>query len=136
MLNYGEDKYRGAFVYHMKKYAKSHHMINEKGEKVMWIDEVLHPLRQEGTSRNILIEQKAEPMDRGKDYNHSTFCDLVISGICGVNIKDGKLDVSPIVPDDWDYFKLSHLYICGKEYSIEYNKETGIKTTVTDICFG
>ena len=53
-------------------------------------------------------------------------------GICGVNIKDGKPDAAPIVPDDWDYFKLSHLYICGKEYSIEYNKETGIKTIVTE----
>ncbi len=65
----------------MKKYAKSHYMINEKGKRVMWIDEVLHPLRQEWTSRNILIEQKDEPMGRGKGYNHSTFCDLVILGI-------------------------------------------------------
>ena len=131
---YDCDKWRDTFIYHMKKYAQSHSRITSKGEKLMWIDEVLHPFRQEWTSRTYLMEANAEPLERGKDYNHSTFCDLVISGICGVSVTDGEVEVKPIVPDTWEYFILSDLYICGKKYNISYKKEEGIKIDKENFC--
>ncbi len=40
-------------------------------------------------------------------YNHSTFCDLVITGLGGIEPRaDNVLEVSPLFPHDWDYFCL------------------------------
>lgn len=46
--------------------------------------------------------------ERGKDYNHSTFVDLIISGLIGIRPRSKDiLVVSPLVPvDAWDYFCL------------------------------
>ena len=64
--------------------------------------------------------------ERGKDYNHSTFCDLVISGLAGVGVRDGKLTVNPVLSDDIEYFTLNNLKVLDKEYEISYTKENGI----------
>ncbi len=64
--------------------------------------------------------------ERGKDYNHSTFCDLVISDLGGVRVKNGNVEFHPMIPDDWDYFLLDRLYICGNCYRMVYDK-TGAK---------
>ena len=97
----------------------------------MWIDEVIHPFRQEWTSVTYLKEHDYPtpmgPKGRGKDYNHSTFCDLVISGICGVEVTDDDVKIKPIIPDDWEYFNLADLCVKDKVYSIAYNKVTGLK---------
>ena len=42
--------------------------------------------------------------ERGKDYNHSTFCDLILSGLLGIERKDGKLTCHPLIPEEWDAF--------------------------------
>jgi len=48
--------------------------------------------------------------ERGKDYNHSTFCDLVISGLIGLRPQDGNtVTVNPLVPQEqWDWFCLDN----------------------------
>jgi len=45
---------------------------------------------------------------RSVDYNHSGFCDLVITGVVGVRPRpDDLVEVNPLVPDGaWDYFCL------------------------------
>ena len=47
--------------------------------------------------------------ERGKDYNHSAFCDPVLSGLLGIDVKDGRLTAEPILPADWDYFMVTGL---------------------------
>lgn len=47
--------------------------------------------------------------ERGKDYNHSTFCDLILSGLLGIDRIDGELQVHPLIPDDWDRFCVTGL---------------------------
>ena len=38
--------------------------------------------------------------DRGKDYNHSTYCDLVITGLVGLRPRaDDIVEVNPLVPE-------------------------------------
>ena len=64
--------------------------------------------------------------ERGKDYNHSTFCDLIISGRVGVRYEDDDLTVNPCIPEEWEYFKLENLHFRGKTYSVIYDK-TGEK---------
>ena len=61
--------------------------------------------------------------ERGNDYNHSTYCDLIISGLIGVKPRaDEWLVVHPLVPDDtWDYFCLDNLMYHGKLVSVAYD---------------
>ena len=63
------------------------------------------------------------PRERGKDYNHSTFCDLVICGLVGVRPRaDGPFEVKPLVPASWEWFVLSNLRCHGRVYSISYDR--------------
>ncbi len=62
-----------------------------------WIDEDLNPLTGDWIARSRLkIWQNgtwsAEKggVERGKDYNHSTFCDLVITGLVGLRATGGR----------------------------------------------
>ena len=64
--------------------------------------------------------------DRGIYYNHSTFCDLVISGLFGVKTDGGTLAADPIIPEGWDFMRLSRLPFRGKLYTIVYDR-TGEK---------
>lgn len=129
--NYDDSKHhKDLFAKLLKDYADSHYITLEDGKRVPWIDEVKHPERDDWSSRTILRDwgwrEDKGGVERGKDYNHSTFCDLVISGLAGVNVSDGYVSVSPIIPDSWDYMCLTNLDICGDTYEIYYDK-TGTK---------
>ena len=92
----------------LKTYADSHFLTAENGARVPFIDENLDPYTGEWLARSIL--QKQQPSnavtERGKDYNHSTFCDLVISGLAGIRAGCGeKLVVHPLfAAHQLDYF--------------------------------
>jgi hypothetical protein len=46
-------------------------------------------------------------MSGSEHYNHSTFCDLVITGAAGIVPRpDNILEVSPLFPEEWDHFCL------------------------------
>ncbi|MFC1633996.1 glycosyl hydrolase family 65 protein [Planctomycetota bacterium] len=49
--------------------------------------------------------------DRSRYYNHSTFCDLVISGLVGiVPQQDDTIIIEPLIPaDTWDWFCLDNV---------------------------
>ena len=108
------------------QYAKAHYLTRSDGKIVNWIDENIHPFTGRWLSRDILESWgwKTEKggFERGKDYNHSLFCDLVLSGLFGIDIKDGNLSVTPLIPDSWDYFRVENLHVCGKRYKITYDK--------------
>lgn len=97
----------------LHQYAASHRMIGEDGMEHMWIDEDMDPFTGEWIARAELKADNWNPArggrERGKDYNHSTFCDLVLSGLLGIEGKDGELTVNPIIPEDWDYFLVTGL---------------------------
>lgn len=110
----------------LSQYAKMHHLIRADGTTVNWIDEMMHPDKLEWTTREWLYSDKYIPAkgdrDRGRDYNHSTFCDLVIHGLVGVNEQDGHLVLHPHIPENWEWLKLENLTFRGKKYSITYDK--------------
>lgn len=115
----------------LSNYAKSHQRIREDGKRVPWIDENLNPYNGDWISRTRLKTWEngtwsAEKggVERGKDYNHSSFCDLVISGLIGVQPALGDyLAVSPLLPENtWDYFCLDNLAYHGKKLTIFYDK--------------
>ena len=49
--------------------------------------------------------------ERGKDYNHSTYNDLIITGLIGLRPRvDHILEVNPLLPDQrWSYFCLDNV---------------------------
>jgi hypothetical protein len=108
----------------LQTYSNSHRMTKEDGSVVCWIDENLDPFTGEWIARKLLIESGSEYRERGKDYNHSTFCDLIISGLVGIQPQlDGSIVIEPLLPEnEWDWFSLSKVYVAGKEISVFYDK--------------
>ena len=111
-------------------YAQSHYLI-ENDKKVCWIDEVIHPETGKWSSREKLREwgwkENLGGFERGKDYNHSAFCDIILTALLGIKAENGKLTVNPKIPDSWNEFKVDNLHICGKCYKIIYDAKDGIE---------
>jgi hypothetical protein len=114
----------------LKIYTKSHRLTLDDGRVVPWIDENLNPSNGDWISRTRLKTWNNGTWDagkggkeRGKDYNHSTFCDLVISGLIGLRPRaDETVEVNPLVPAGWDYFCLDQIPYHGQMLTILFDK--------------
>jgi hypothetical protein len=59
----------------------------------------------------------------GDDYNHSRYCDLVITGLAGLRPRaDDSLEVNPLVPAGWDYFCVDGILYHGRMVTILYDR--------------
>lgn len=122
MQNYGKKEKRDMYMKLLRTYAKSHKRTNESGKEIMWIDEVIDPRSGEWSSREILKnfgwKKELGGYERGKDYNHSTFCNLLLSYLTGIKInKDGTV-FEPEVPDGWDWFRIDNIYANQKNTAL------------------
>lgn len=109
----------------LQNYAKSQHIKHDDGTVTPWIDEDLNPDTGDWMARTIQKDGGHwSPIERGKDYNHSTFCDLVITGLVGLRPRaDNTLEVNPLVPTGkWDYFCLDGVHYHGHVLSILWDK--------------
>jgi hypothetical protein len=79
------------------------------------------------------------PKTRGRDYNHSTYCDLVISGLVGLRPRaDEIVEVYPLVPEGvLDYFCLDKVSYHGRNLTIlwdktgqRYGRGTGLRVLI------
>ena len=102
----------------LQAYTRSHHLTLEDGRVVMWIDESLNP----DTGRWIMVGKY--PETRGRDYNHSTFCDVVITGLVGLRPRgDDLLEVNPLVPEGaLEYFCLDNVAYHGRNVAIFWDR--------------
>lgn len=66
--------------------------------------------------------------ERSRYYNHSTFNDLMITGLVGLRPRaDEKIEVNPLIPQDkWDWFCLDNVLYHGNIITILWDK-TGEK---------
>lgn len=122
----------------LKSYAKSQRRQRADGKVVSWIDENLDPFTGEWIARKRCEEHNDELVkkgqadkvlrERGKDYNHSSYCDLVITGLVGLRPRaDDVVEVNPLVPDGmWDWFCLDKVAYHGRPLTIIWDK-TGEK---------
>ena len=125
----------------LKIYTRSHRLKLDDGREVPWIDESLNPFSGDwltrtaqkmalgtaavGWSDGAASAEKGQ--ERGKDYNHSTYCDLIINGLLGLRPQgNDRLMVAPLIPDDWDYFCIDHIRYHDRKLAIVYDK-TGQK---------
>ncbi|WP_199221087.1 MGH1-like glycoside hydrolase domain-containing protein [Coraliomargarita sinensis] len=116
-------------------YTRSHLMQREDGKIVPWIDENLHPYTGKWIARTRLknwkeggwSDQKGGK-ERGKDYNHSSYCDLIITGLVGLRPRaDNVVEVNPLLPEVlWDYFCLDQVRYKGRVLTIIWDR-TGEK---------
>ncbi len=110
------------------KYSRSQKLVTDDGKVVSWIDESQNPYTGEWMTRNAIkrraAEGKAEFNERGKHYNHSTYCDLVISGLVGIRPQIGNsVVINPLVPDNtWDWFCLDNVYYKGHVLTVVYDR--------------
>lgn len=118
--------YRDAFVGTLEIFAHSHHRTLPNGKVVSWLDENLHPETGDWISRTML-ERSGWPhqlQERGKDYNHSTFCDLVINGLVGIRPSlENRVEIFPLVKRDIPYFCLDNVLYHGRILTVLYDAD-------------
>jgi hypothetical protein len=63
--------------------------------------------------------------ERSRYYNHSTFNDLVITGIAGLRPRaDDVIEVDPLLPSGkWDWFCLDNVLYHGKRITILWDRD-------------
>ena len=63
--------------------------------------------------------------ERSRYYNHSTYNDLIITGICGLRPQlDGSIVVNPLFPQDkWAYFCLDGISYRGHTLTIVWDRD-------------
>lgn len=129
LKNYQQDVITSEDYYSwLKLYAQSQHLKKDDGTVLPWIDEDMDPDTGIWTARQILEKQgwrrETGGYERGKDYNHSMFCDLVLNDLLGIGPgKHGELQVNPLIPRDWTYFRVENLWFRDKRYNIIYDKD-------------
>ena len=66
--------------------------------------------------------------ERSRYYNHSTFSDLIITGLIGLRPRaDNIIEINPLIPENrWDWFCLDNILYHGKTLTILWDK-TGTK---------
>ena len=114
------------FLFHLLTYARSQR--DEDGTPN--IDENMHPDSGIWLARDILEKLNYYLTDRGRDYNHSTFIDLVMTGICGIRPDEGSTLVIRPLGTALDYFTVTDVHYHGHTLDIVWNKAEGLRVTV------
>jgi len=127
----GNGQWVSLFFAEMEKYMQSQHMRGKP-----YIGEYL----DETTGYWLKGDQ-----ERSRYYNHSTFNDLIITGICGLRPRQDKsIEVNPLLPaDKWDYFCLDNVLYHGHAVTIvwdrdgsRYHQGKGLRILVDGRCVG
>ena len=112
-------------------YTHSHTLKRDNGSIVPWIDENLNPHTGDWISRTRLKRWKNNTWDagkggkeRGKDYNHASYNDLIITGLVGLRPRpDTVVEVNPLLPaGTWDHFCLDNVLYHGHILTILWDK--------------
>ncbi len=103
---------RGDFFDAMQKYSRAHRKDGKP-----YIGEYFDEL----TGEWLITGPKAA---RSRDYNHSTFCDLVIRGLIGIVPRDDDVvEIDPLVPPNtWDWFCLAGVTYHGQQLTIAWDR--------------
>ena len=105
-------------------YARTQHFKLPSGRVIPWIDEDYNPFTGEPIARAVLYRNKDPNKDRGRDYNHSSYADLIITGLVGLRPRiDHLVEVNPLVPEGaLTYFCLDRVAYHGTDLAILYDQ--------------
>ena len=107
----------------LQTYVKSQHRKLAGGRVIPWVDENLDPFTGIWLARDLKIH-KGTFYGRGDHYNHSSFADLVITGLIGLRPRAGNtVEVNPLLPDGtWDWYCLDAVPYHGKLLTILWDR--------------
>jgi hypothetical protein len=117
------------FMSLLLKYAYSH----RDTDGTPYLDENMDPDTGIWLAREIMREWKRADKypDRGRHYNHSSFIDLVMTGICGIRPSaDNTLVIAPL-GTSLEAFSVKDVKYHGHSLSINWEKSTGL-TVILD----
>ena len=108
----------------LSTYARSQYITLETGETRPWIDENLDGETGEWIARKWMVEHNHYGVGRGRDYNHSTFIDLVLGGLVGARVTEtGEVEFKPLLDEiATPKFSVKGLVVGGKTYDVVYDK--------------
>ena len=96
-----------------------------------WIDENMHPDTGIWLARERLRNIPDYHLkDRGRHYNHSTFIDLVMTGICGIRPSEGNELVIRPLGTSLDHFTAEGICYHGHTVDVSWIKTEGLRVTV------
>lgn len=145
LCNYKQDVLgKQAYFNLLKQYAASQYDDDGNGAKTPYIDENLDPFTGEWLSRKIMVERNYSEFHqtRGIHYNHSSFCDLVLSGLAGLRPRDDeKIEVNPLfTEDELEYFCADgilyhnhYITVLWDKTGKKYKKGAGLKIFVDGV---
>jgi hypothetical protein len=83
----------------------------------------LNPFTGDWIARTMKIRSGAF-YGRGDHYNHSGYCDLVITGLAGLRPRADKIvEINPLIPvGKWDWFCLDNVLYHGRALTIVWDK--------------
>lgn len=119
------------FMEEFVRYSRAQRLTNEQGDIIPWVDESLNPYTGDWRTRSE-IKRKAEAgldnkifIERGKEYNHSSYCDILISGVVGIRPQtDNTLIVDPLVDaTSWPWFCLDDVSYKGHKICVVYDRD-------------
>ncbi|MDE3166978.1 MAG: hypothetical protein KGN36_14320, partial [Acidobacteriota bacterium] len=107
----------------LQTYVKSQHLKLSDGRVIPWVDEDLDPFTGNWLARDLKIE-KHTFYGRGDHYNHSSFADLVITGLIGLRPRaDDTVEVRPLLPPGaWEWFCLDAVPYHGRLLTILWDR--------------
>ena len=116
------------FMYLFLQYAYSH----RDTDGTPYLDENMDPDTGIWLAREIMREWNRPGKDptRGQHYNHSSFIDLVMTGICGICPSEGNHLVIHPLGTKLDAFSADGINYHGHTISIVWKKTEGLRVTV------
>lgn len=97
-----------------------------------YIDENMDPDTGAWLAREIMRKwnQPDKDPERGRHYNHSTFIDLIITGVCGIRpAMEDKLVIRPL-GTSLDAFSLRNITYHGHKICIDWKCDDGLRVSV------
>ena len=109
-------------------YARSH----RDTDGTPYLDENMDPDTGIWLAREIMREWNRPGKDptRGRHYNHSTFIDLVMTGICGIRPCDSDRLILHPLGTSLDWFSVEDIRYHGHTLSFKWNKLDGLRVVV------
>jgi len=109
----------------LKRYTLSQRRTLADGRVIAWIDEDLDPYTGVWIAREIKEKQHDPQPKRGAQYQHSTYADLVITGLVGLRPRpDRTVEVNPLLPPGaWNWFCLDAVLYHGHLLTILWDQD-------------
>lgn len=104
-------------------YTRSQRLRLADGRPIPWVDEDQDPFTGAWLART-LKQRKPGFYGRGDHYNHSSYADLVITGLVGLRPRgDEVIEVNPLLPEGtWDWFCLDGVPYHGRSVSVVWDR--------------